>query len=72
MEECIHFYIKRDNWNNIFRCSPVAFQSKAQPKGSRMETPQGIQGTAAEGCTPAACTQQSHTELVVEPADYTH
>lgn len=50
----------------------MAFQSKARPKGSRMETPQGIQGTAAEGCTPAACRPQSHTEPVVEPVDYTH
>lgn len=47
----------------------MVFQSKARPKGSRMETPQGKQGTAAEGCTPAACRPQSHTEPVVEPDD---
>lgn len=34
----------------------MVFQSRAELKGSRRETPQGTRGTAAEGCTPAACT----------------
>lgn len=40
---------------------PVEFQSKAWWKGSKRETRQDKQGTAAEGCTPAACTLVNHT-----------
>lgn len=41
-------------------------------KGSRRETPLGIQGTAAVGCTPAACRRGSHREPEAGRADCTH
>lgn len=66
------FYFLRDILNNTFSFSPVVFQSKARSKGSRRETPEGIQGTAAEGCTPAACRPGSHSEPVIGHADCTH
>ena len=49
--------------------SPMVFQNKAWLTDSKWETPQGIQGTAAEGCTPAPHRLVCHTEPVVGCAD---
>lgn len=48
------------------------FQSRAWWEGSRRETPRDKQGTAAEECTPAACTPGSHTGPQAARAGCTH